>query len=141
MLIPCPSPRACDEWGDGRAIARASGEGQLARILVDGRSAELDPAHAQAKHPGWDGGGNAISPCGRSRSRACEHAGAAKPAAGARDPDAGNRGSGAWHRLHELYAEDTVVERPFALPAPRRAEGREAIRKHFTDFAAAPLKL
>ena len=47
----------------------------------------------------------------------------------------------AWHGLHELYAEDTVVEHPFALPAPRRTEGREAIRKHFADFASAPLKL
>ena len=47
----------------------------------------------------------------------------------------------AWQKLHELYAEDTVVEHPFALPVPRRAEGREAMRKHFADFAAAPLKL
>jgi ketosteroid isomerase-like protein len=47
----------------------------------------------------------------------------------------------AWQKLHELYAEDTVVEHPFALPVPRRTEGREAIRKHFADFAAAPLKL
>ena len=27
------------------------------------------------------------------------------------------------------------------LPAPRRTEGCDAIRKHFADFAAAPLKL
>ena len=47
----------------------------------------------------------------------------------------------AWQGLHELYAEDTVVEHPFALPVPRRTEGREAIRKHFADFANAPLKL
>ena len=46
-----------------------------------------------------------------------------------------------WQDLHELYSEDTVVEHPFALPAPRRTEGREAIRKHFAEFAAAPLKL
>jgi hypothetical protein len=30
---------------------------------------------------------------------------------------------------------------PFALPVPRRTEGREAIREHFAAFAAAPLKL
>jgi ketosteroid isomerase-like protein len=47
----------------------------------------------------------------------------------------------AWQKLHELYAEDTIVEHPFALPVPRRAEGREAMRQHFADFAAAPLKL
>ena len=50
-------------------------------------------------------------------------------------------GGQAWQKLHELYAEDTVVEHPFALPVPRRAEGREAMRQHFADFAAAPLKL
>ena len=44
-------------------------------------------------------------------------------------------------RLHELYWEDAVVEHPFALPTPRRTEGREAIREHFAAFAAAPLKL
>ena len=43
--------------------------------------------------------------------------------------------------LQDLYAEDTVVEHPSALPAPRRTEGRDAIRKHFADFAAGPLKL
>lgn len=43
--------------------------------------------------------------------------------------------------LHMLYAEDTVVDHLFALPAPRRTEGRESIRKHFAEVAAAPLKL
>jgi len=47
----------------------------------------------------------------------------------------------AFDTLHELYAEDTVVEHPFALPAPRRTEGRAAIREHFAAFAAAPLRL
>jgi ketosteroid isomerase-like protein len=46
-----------------------------------------------------------------------------------------------WQELHQLYSQDTVVEHPFALPAPRRTEGREAIRQHFAAFAAAPLKL
>jgi ketosteroid isomerase-like protein len=47
----------------------------------------------------------------------------------------------AWEGLDQLYAEDTVVEHPFALPAPRRTLGRAAIREHFAAFAAAPLRL
>jgi uncharacterized protein len=47
----------------------------------------------------------------------------------------------AWPALPELYSQDTVVEHPFALPAPRRSEGREAIRQHFAAFADAPLTL
>jgi ketosteroid isomerase-like protein len=47
----------------------------------------------------------------------------------------------AWERLHELYAEDAIVEHPFALPSPMRTEGREAIRRHFANFSAAPLRL
>jgi ketosteroid isomerase-like protein len=47
----------------------------------------------------------------------------------------------AWDGLDQLYAEDTVVDHPFALPAPRRTEGRAAIREHFAAFAAAPLRL
>jgi ketosteroid isomerase-like protein len=47
----------------------------------------------------------------------------------------------AWERLHELYAHDAIVEHPFALPSPTRTAGRDAIRQHFTSFAAAPLKL
>jgi uncharacterized protein len=46
-----------------------------------------------------------------------------------------------WQRLDELYADDTIVEHPFALPAPTRIEGRAAIRAHFANFATAPLKL
>ena len=46
-----------------------------------------------------------------------------------------------WQDLHKLYCEQAVVEYPFALPAPTRIEGQEAIRKHFATFAAAPLKL
>jgi ketosteroid isomerase-like protein len=46
-----------------------------------------------------------------------------------------------WQDLHKLYCEQAVVEYPFALPAPTRIEGQEAIRKHFANFAAAPLKL
>jgi uncharacterized protein len=46
-----------------------------------------------------------------------------------------------WQGLNELYAEDAVVEYPFALPTPRRSQGREAMREHFAAFSAAPLKL
>ena len=48
---------------------------------------------------------------------------------------------GSWERLHQLYAEDVVVEHPFALPLATRMEGQEAIRQHFANFAAAPLRL
>jgi ketosteroid isomerase-like protein len=47
----------------------------------------------------------------------------------------------AWHGLDALYAEDAVVEHPFALPVPTRITGRAAIRTHFDQFAAAPLRL
>jgi ketosteroid isomerase-like protein len=39
--------------------------------------------------------------------------------------------SGDWNHLHELYAPDTVVEMPFALPAPVVLHGREEVRQHF----------
>jgi ketosteroid isomerase-like protein len=47
----------------------------------------------------------------------------------------------AWHGLDALYAEDAVVEHPFALPVPTRMQGRAAVRTHFANFATAPLKL
>jgi len=40
-----------------------------------------------------------------------------------------------WDHLHELYAENTVVEHPLARDATRRLEGREALRRHFTAYA------
>jgi ketosteroid isomerase-like protein len=46
-----------------------------------------------------------------------------------------------WQELHELYAEDAIIEYPFALPTPRRLDGREAIRKYFEAAAKLPLKL
>jgi ketosteroid isomerase-like protein len=46
-----------------------------------------------------------------------------------------------WPVLHELYAHDTLVEYPFALPAPARLDGREAVRKYFTAVARMPLEL
>ena len=47
----------------------------------------------------------------------------------------------AWSDLHRWYADDAVVEYPFALPAPSRLEGVEAIRRYFAATATAPLKL
>lgn len=46
-----------------------------------------------------------------------------------------------WEGLDGLYAEDAVVEYPFALPAPMRLEGRAAIRRYFAAVASAPLRL
>lgn len=49
---------------------------------------------------------------------------------------------GGWLELHELYAEDAVVEYPFALPAgPARLAGRPAIRRYFAAVARLPLEL
>jgi ketosteroid isomerase-like protein len=48
---------------------------------------------------------------------------------------------GAWDGLHDWYAEDAVVEYPFALPAPTRLEGRQAIRDYFALAARSPLRL
>lgn len=46
-----------------------------------------------------------------------------------------------WQVLHELYAHDALVEYPFALPAPTRLEGREAVQRYFTAVARMPLEL
>lgn len=49
---------------------------------------------------------------------------------------------GRWPELHELYAEDAVVEYPFALPSgPARLAGRSAIRRYFAAVARLPLEL
>jgi ketosteroid isomerase-like protein len=47
----------------------------------------------------------------------------------------------AWAELPDLYAEDAVVEQPFAIPRPVRLVGREQIRAHFAAAARAPLAL
>lgn len=49
--------------------------------------------------------------------------------------------NGSWLELDELYAEDAVVDYPFALPTPRRLQGRPAIRRYFAAVAKAPLEL
>jgi ketosteroid isomerase-like protein len=46
-----------------------------------------------------------------------------------------------WQALHELYAQDALVEYPFALPVPTRLDGREAIRRYFAAVARMPLEL
>jgi len=40
-----------------------------------------------------------------------------------------------------LYAQDALVEYPFALPVPTRLDGREAIRRYFAAVARMPLEL
>lgn len=49
--------------------------------------------------------------------------------------------AGAWAGLHRLYAEDSLVEMPFAKPAPVRLRGREAVRRHFEANAAGAITL
>ncbi|WP_158566879.1 nuclear transport factor 2 family protein [Actinomadura craniellae] len=49
---------------------------------------------------------------------------------------------GRWQELHELYAEDAVVEYPFAMPAdPPRLVGRAKIQRYFAAVARQPLEL
>jgi uncharacterized protein len=48
---------------------------------------------------------------------------------------------GRWQELHELYAEDATIDYPFALPAARRLDGRDVIRRYFEAAAKLPLKL
>lgn len=40
-----------------------------------------------------------------------------------------------------MYAPDALVQYPFALQAPTRLEGREAIRRYFAAVARTPLEL
>jgi len=50
--------------------------------------------------------------------------------------------AGRWDGLADLYAEDAVVDQPFALPpAPPHLEGREIIRSHFAAAGKGPLRL
>ncbi|MFD0689559.1 nuclear transport factor 2 family protein [Actinomadura fibrosa] len=50
--------------------------------------------------------------------------------------------AGRWHELAALYAEDAVVDQPFALPpAPPHLEGRASLDRHFRAAAAGPLEL
>jgi ketosteroid isomerase-like protein len=50
--------------------------------------------------------------------------------------------AGRWPELDDLYADDAVVEYPFALPTgPARLAGRPAIRRYFAAVARLPLEL
>jgi ketosteroid isomerase-like protein len=49
--------------------------------------------------------------------------------------------AGRWEEIADLYAEDTVVETPFALPVPHRAEGREAVRAHFARSGSGAIEM
>jgi ketosteroid isomerase-like protein len=53
----------------------------------------------------------------------------------------GGISKGAWLELDDLYAESAVIEYPFALPEPRRLEGRQAIRRYFQAAAKMQLQL
>jgi ketosteroid isomerase-like protein len=46
---------------------------------------------------------------------------------------------GKWNDLADLYAQDAVVEMPFAPSVPTRLEGREAVRARFAAAAGGPL--
>jgi uncharacterized protein len=48
---------------------------------------------------------------------------------------------GRWDELDGFYADAAVIEYPFALPAPMRLAGREAIRRYFAAAARLPLRL
>ena len=47
--------------------------------------------------------------------------------------------SGAWAEIADLYAEDAIVDIPFALPVPDRVEGRVALHGRFTGMGAGAL--
>jgi len=46
-----------------------------------------------------------------------------------------------WDEAADLYAEDCVVDMPFALPEPVRLVGQALVRRHFAAAAAGPLSL
>jgi ketosteroid isomerase-like protein len=48
---------------------------------------------------------------------------------------------GQWSELDQLFAEDAVIDYPFALPAPVRLDGIGAIRRYFATTATFPMKL
>jgi ketosteroid isomerase-like protein len=48
--------------------------------------------------------------------------------------------TGQWQELHLLYAEQAVIDYPFAVPR-LRLEGRDAIQRYFATAARMPLDL
>ncbi len=53
----------------------------------------------------------------------------------------GGISEGRWAGLADLYAEDAVVEQPFAGAPFARIEGRETIRAHFTGASGTGMRL
>ncbi|MEU8076250.1 nuclear transport factor 2 family protein [Catellatospora citrea] len=49
-------------------------------------------------------------------------------------------GESRWAELIDQYADDAVVEMPFALPAPVRLEGRDQIAAHLARAERLPLR-
>ena len=49
--------------------------------------------------------------------------------------------AGTWDQLHTWFSDEAVVEYPFALPAPFRLEGIDAIKKYFAAVAAYSMQL
>ena len=47
-------------------------------------------------------------------------------------------GSNDWSRLHEMYAEDAVVQMPFALPVVARATPNSAVEAGEVDWKNPP---
>jgi uncharacterized protein len=48
---------------------------------------------------------------------------------------------GNWPELHALFADDAVIDYPFALPAATRLDGGNAIRRYFSTIASYGLEL
>jgi ketosteroid isomerase-like protein len=46
-----------------------------------------------------------------------------------------------WEELADLYAEDVVVEQPYARPEPGVIRGREALRERFAGRRELPVTL
>jgi ketosteroid isomerase-like protein len=53
----------------------------------------------------------------------------------------GGIADGKWLELHELYADDAVIDYPFGLPAPTKLRGRAEIQRYFAAVAGYPLTL
>ena len=49
--------------------------------------------------------------------------------------------AGRWEELPALYADDAVIEFPFATRTPARLEGRQQIREHFSRAAGLAMQL
>lgn len=50
-------------------------------------------------------------------------------------------GEGRWDELADMYAEGVVIDIPLDAPHKTRLEGREAVRKRFSDSTGRPFRL